>query len=228
MENNKSKNILIIFCTVIIGIFAVCLFKSVKIITSPSKAQSIDISSTITVSKGDYVKTTVKSATPTYCEYVHTLSKRRPIPLGTEYYYLFMSYDLSHCISVKADKDWGNQFQNGFATNKDGVLIEGYVQKLDKKVQPKLYTVKSNYEQNNLSINVDTDLCVDLLAVKYAKRLLISSIVTLLVVIWFIFDFKKNGLLYAEKTSAGKTATTIASSILLIAFVFMVISWQML
>ena len=228
MENKKNGIIVFLVLGVVFCLFLVSLGKGIKILNAQKQPRNLDISTGIGVADDEYIKTNVKMSTPEYCTYIHTLARRIPIPIGKEHYFLIMSDDLSTCISIRADENWASKFENGESIDKNGVPIEGYVKELDDKVQTKLSTVKSEYEKKNLNIDVKSYLCIDLFAVNYAKKLVIASIVALIVVIWFIFDFKKNGLLYTEKSAVAKIVTSIASCILLVAIIFIISSAQML
>ena len=225
--NSKNKGIFS-GVAIIICIFIFCLINSISILSAQKAPKSLDLSSNISVAKKDYVKGTVKFSTPEYCTYVRTLARRIPIPIGTEHYFLIMSEDFSQCISIKADKEWADKFNSGVSLDKNGVPIEGYVNKLDDKVKTSLFKVESNYESKGLKTNVNTDLCIDLFAVKHAKRLLISTIICLITIIWFIVDFSKYGLTYVEKDSAGKRINSIIGIIMFISIIFMLISWQLI
>ena len=228
MENKKNGIILFLGLGIVFCLFLGSLAKGIMVLNAKKQPRNLDISTGISVADREYIKGNVKMSTPEYCTYTHTFTRRIPIPIAKEHYFLIISEDLSQCISIRADEDWASKFQYGLSIDKDGVSIEGYVRELDEKVQSRLSVVKHDYEKKNLDTDVKSDLCIDLFAVKYAKRLIISSIVALIVVLWFIFDYKKNGLLYAEKSSAAKTVTSIASCILLVAIIFIISSSQML
>ena len=228
MDNNKSTNNFIIAIAIVVLLFIVMIGKSVKIVTSQNSPKNLDISKSIDVMEGEYVKTNATLSTPEYCTYIHTLMRGLPIPIGKEHYYLITSKDLSQCISVRADEEWAKKFNNGITIDQNGVPTEGYVEELEDKVLSNLNTVKRNYEEKQLNINVNSSLCIDMLAVKYAKRLIISSVVTLLIIIWFIIDYMKNRLLYADRSPAGKAMVSVISCVFLISFLIMIISWQMI
>ena len=57
MDNNKSTNNFIIAIAIVVLLFIVMIGKSVKIVTSQNSPKNLDISKSIDVIEGEYVKT---------------------------------------------------------------------------------------------------------------------------------------------------------------------------
>ena len=79
----------------------------------------------------------VVSGTPAYgapeanLDFKHSVSS---IPIGHEYYYMILSEDKDKILLVRADKDFGSNFDSESFENTTGISIKGKVRKASQKV----------------------------------------------------------------------------------------------
>ena len=210
--------------------FAVGIFSGFTVNNLSKNAIVTDMSKNVVFYQGRYVRGYAKHSTKEYCTYINAISF---IPVSTEHYYLIVSDDLKQAITVRADKDWEKEFNEGNSVNKDGKLFEGHIKRLDRKVASKLSNVIAQYKEKNLEIDVNPNLYIDLCATKYATRMLIAGIVGILITIFYIIDtFRsytaEDEILNWKFDSPEKIKTFVLVGIQMVCLVIMAINWMIL
>ena len=157
------------------------------------KSQSLDDALTNGFEHGSRV-----SGVPSYganhpnFEYTHKLGF---IPLINEYYYIILSDDMQHGVLVRADKDFGKNFDSESYSNISGIEIKGNVKSTSKKVQENFSGI--DYR------NIRSTEYIDLLYNKMNIIWLIIGIYNALAVVRLIIHFAKNQG-SAPETAVGK------------------------
>ena len=114
-------------------------------------------------------------------EYTHKFGF---IPLIDEYYYIIMSDDMQHGVLVRADKDFGKNFDSETYKNISGIEIKGNVKSTSKKVQENFSGV--DYR------SIRSADYIDLLYNKMNIIWLIIGVYNALAVVLLIIHFAKN------------------------------------
>ena len=114
-------------------------------------------------------------------EYSHKISG---LPILKEYYYIIMSDDMQHGLLVRADKDFGENFDSDTYKNISGVEIKGNVKSTSRKV-------KENFSGSDYRI-LPNEYYIDLLSNKMSIRWLILGIYNALAVVLLTIHFIKN------------------------------------
>lgn len=99
--------------------------------------------------KGVYVEGEISFSTPAYLEVSHTTNL---IPSGKEYYYLVYNEDYSKCVSVRADKDFADNFDT-FGYSEEGVVIKGKAKEITSENRQRLSELKSEMLSEGVVIN---------------------------------------------------------------------------
>ena len=125
-------------------------------------------------------------------EYSHRICG---LPLLKEYYYIILSDDKQSGLLVRADKDFGENFDSENYNNISGVKIKGNVKSTSRKVQENFSGI--DYR------TIDNVKYIDLLSNKMNIRWLIIGIYNALAVVLLIIHFIKNRG-SAPETAVGK------------------------
>lgn len=126
-------------------------------------------------------------------EYSHRICG---LPLLKEYYYIILSDDMQHGLLVRADKDFGENFDSESYKNISGIEIKGNVKSTSKKVQ-------ENFSGIDYRSITSADY-IDLLYNKMNIIWLIIGIYNALAVVLLIIHFAKNHG-SAPETAVGKS-----------------------
>ena len=140
-----------IIAVVIILLFAIGFMGFGAYSLIQSKTNTVDFEEWLKngAEKDVYVEGEVSFSTPAYLEVSHTTNL---IPSGKEYYYLVFSEDYSKCVSVRADKDFADQFDT-FGYSADGVVIKGKAKRLTSENSSELNSLKTKMAGEGLAIN---------------------------------------------------------------------------
>lgn len=99
------------------------------------------------VGKGNSYEGEIKYCSQVACEYSHRLYYI--IPLGTEYYYVAFSEDQSEAVVVRADKKFGDNFDEDTGEAISTVHVKGRVDSMARDVENHFADIKKE-------INLDT------------------------------------------------------------------------
>ncbi|MCR4796593.1 MAG: hypothetical protein K5898_15750 [Ruminococcus sp.] len=131
-------------------------------------------------------------------EYTHKIGF---IPLLNEYYYLILSDDMQKGLLVRADKDFGDNFDSSDYTNISGTEIKGNVKSTSRKVQ-------ENFSGMDYRM-VNNTCYIDLLSTKMNIRWLIIGIYNVLALVCAAVNIKKNGVGGSPSTALGKVIAAV-------------------
>ena len=130
-------------------------------------------------------------------EYRHKLCG---LPLLDEYYYIILSDDKQSGLLVRADKDFGENFDSENYNNISGIEIKGSVKSTSRKVQENFSGI--DYR------TIDNVKYIDLLSNKMNIRWLIIGIYNALAVVLLTIHFIKNRG-SAPETAVGKIIAAV-------------------
>jgi hypothetical protein len=131
-------------------------------------------------------------------EYKHKFSV---FPLMTEYYYIILSDDMKNGLLVRADKDFGDNFDVSDHVNSGGIKIKGNVKSTSRKVE-------ENFSGLDYRM-VNNDCYIDLLSTKMNIRWLIIGIYNVIALVCVAVNLKKNGVGGSPSTALGKVIAAV-------------------
>lgn len=145
---NKGAIVAVIFF-ILVGLGFVA-FGVVSMTNSKSDTVGWDELSLQEMEDGVWVDGEVYLTTPTYLEVTHYTNL---IPTGKEYYYLVFNEDFSECISIRAGKDFYDEFdEDGFS--EDGIKITGKVKDNTSENRSQLMEVKSELAGEGIAVDI--------------------------------------------------------------------------
>lgn len=131
-------------------------------------------------------------------EYRHKLCG---LPLLDEYYYIILSDDKQSGLLVRADKDFGENFDSENYNNISGTEIKGNVKSTSRKVQ-------ENFSGMDYRM-VNNTYYIDLLSNKMNIRWLIIGIYNVIALVCAAVNIKKNGVGGSPSTALGKVIAAV-------------------
>ena len=156
------------------------------------------------------------------------------IPIGTEYYFLLYSNDLSRCIFVRASEDYAEEFYEEVNTpNAEGKYygahIKGRVRELDSQIKRESSDMINDLNDEGIKVVSDGSdiLYIDLTTKFQAVLRLITSIVLLISIVLIVILAKNKGdveLDDSESLGSYKPVGIIAVVLLLVCIISMIYS----
>ena len=191
------KNVSPVPAIIVLAVLAVLgLFMGISGMTK--KSQSLDDAFKMGYKDGSCV-----SGEPAYgahhpnFEYSHRICG---LPILKEYYYIILSDDEQSGLLVRADKDFGDNFDSENYNNISGIKIKGNVKSTSRKV-------KENFSGSDYRI-LPNEYYIDLLSNKMNIRWLIIGIYNALAVVLLTIHFIKNRG-SAPETAVGKIMAAV-------------------
>lgn len=171
----KGKVLIILFMAVI---FLFTTIKGVLVLTAKKNSIGTEKMFDQSVEEGQYVTGKVYVSSGEYLELSHTMNL---IPTGKEHFFLIFNEDMTKCISVRADKDFAEQFNSNTGMSLSGVQIDGVIKEID------YYKIKDALE-NTVDIMNENDFYpfvsyyyIDCLADRYAYLSITEGILTIII-----------------------------------------------
>ena len=217
----------------LIGIFVLYLFTAVRDLVSLGNAVQIkddltDIREDGVSVEGDFYYLTDG---PVF-SMKHTINGL--IPIGTEYYFLLYSNDLTRCIYVRASEDYAEEFYEEVDTpNAEGKYygthIKGRVRELDSQIKRESSEMINDLNAEGIKmVSSGSDiLYIDLTTKFQAILRLITSIVLLISIVLIVILAKNKGdveLDDSESLGSYKPIGIIAVVLLLACIISMIYS----
>ena len=217
----------------LIGIFVLYLFTAVRDLVSLGNAVQIkddltDIREDGISVEGDFYYLTDG---PVF-SMKHTINGL--IPIGTEYYFLLYSNDLTRCIFVRASEDYAEEFYEEVNTpNAEGKYygahIKGRVRELDSQIKRESSDMINDLNAEGIKLVSDGSdiLYIDLTTKFQAIFRLVTSIVLLISIILIVILAKSKGdvqLDDSESLGSFKPIGIIAVVLLLACIISMIYS----
>lgn len=193
MENNKKKETWksVLGGIILIGMVLFIIVRSALVLVKTTNPVKFTSESDFKFEFGSepYVDGYVFYGSKEYCELTHSMYL---IPTGVEHYFLVFNDDFSNCISVRADKKWVKQFEDGIAISEDGVWIKGIVKRMNYKVSSEAQKTRQLLVAEGVTDAMETNYYIDLLSVRYAIIALVDLIVLLVLACLFWVTAKKS------------------------------------
>lgn len=128
------------------------------------------------------------------------------IKTGTDYYYLIYSEDMQHCISIRADKKWGERFNDLTWQAITESKILGKIEKTDEEM--KKYLEEELKTTGGEKIIVD--YYIDGMASERALHYIVCGVDMILLLITLV------GFIYIQKSKYNKVLETILIIVLVV------------
>ena len=147
-KNSKAASVLGII--LLIGLAVFLIASAIVDLVGVSGAKKLSSDYTEAPQEGDYVDASFNFG-GTAGTMKHTINF---IPVGTEYYYIVLNDSVDQAIFIRADKNWGDNFNaQNYASSP--VNVKGKVRKMDYKLKKELVSDVNDLTRSG--INVATD-----------------------------------------------------------------------
>ena len=215
----------------LIGIFVLYLYTSVSDLVSLGNAGQIDSNLTEIREDGVSVEGDFYYLTdgPVF-SMKHSITGL--IPIGTEYYFLLYSNDLTRCIFVRASEDYADDFYDEVnVPNAEGKYygahVKGRVRELDSQIEREVSDMIDDLAAEGIEVISDGSdlLYIDLTTKVQAIIRLITSIVLLVSIVLIVILAKFKGDVQLDDTEAlgsFKPIGIIALVLLMVCIVSMI------
>lgn len=226
-QKKKSSTAGTIFAVVMFTFFALFqIGKGILVFIKREAPVALEMKSPIAVNKGDYVQTNAVYGGVKYCEFKHSVNF---IPVGTEHFFLIFTEDLTQCITVRADKKWGENFENSISREPEGTKVKGYITKLDYKVSRFMEEYLCELNEDGLACQGDITVYIDLLATRYAVFGIVEGLFLLVfMIIVFVMTIKKRKMAEKQEDLVIFGKSSAIKSFFTVVFVILVVVYAML
>ncbi|MCR4793963.1 MAG: hypothetical protein K5898_02075 [Ruminococcus sp.] len=191
VKNNRKEPNPVIGLIMIVIIAAFSLFMGISGLKADS--QSLDDAFSNGLNSGAYVsgEPAFGANKPNFV-YKHTVNF---IPIVTEYYYIILSEDEQNGVLVRADKDFGKNFDSSTFENISGIKIKGKVKASKSKILN-----STDLDQSFLT----KDMYIDMLSRRNSFKWLYIGVLFAVTAIYAAFRLIRYGIGNSPKTAAAK------------------------
>ena len=188
-------------------------------------AENIETAFTGNLKKGNVYEGEIKYCSSCVFEYYHLLYI---IPIGTEYYYIAFSDNLSGAVVIRAEKNFDENFDEDTGKALSEIHVKGKVKKIPRKIKSHFTDLSAKLLFSPFRANLDT-YYIDCLSNRIYVFRIIAGIGLLISVGILVPFFKKAptmypGYKYSQYSKKIKISNNLACIVLIISVILLLYS----